>query len=139
MGPLEREMARRRGERKIGAMRRRTRQLRGRVMATTAIGFLLLWTMVFVQMATGNDPVLGAGAATPSAAKERVSSPERRSLHANVPPPGEEDGEESEQFEAGRVEAEQLELERQEVEALEQEELEALEQEELEAVTTGQS
>ena len=41
------------------AQRNRRRQLRGRVIAASLICFALLWGVVFVQMATGNDPVLG--------------------------------------------------------------------------------
>ncbi len=35
--------------------------LRSRVIAISLISFALLWGAVFVQMATGNDPVLGDG------------------------------------------------------------------------------
>jgi outer membrane biosynthesis protein TonB len=52
-------------ERKRNARRRRRAQqlragaLRSRVVAISLICFALLWGIVFVQMATGNDPVLG--------------------------------------------------------------------------------
>lgn len=148
MGPFEREVARRRGQRKLDAMKRRTGQLRRRAIATAIVGFALLWTVVFVQMATGNDPVLGTGASARSAAKKGAASdPERRSAQTAVPPPSEEDDEEStaagglEASEAAGIEAEQAEAERVEVERVEaeQREAEARELEELEAVTTGQS
>jgi hypothetical protein len=42
------------------AQRRRAGELRGRVVAISLICFALLWGIVFVQMATGNDPVLSA-------------------------------------------------------------------------------
>lgn len=45
--------------RRLRAQRERAGQLRGRVVAISVIGFVLLWGVVFVQMATGNDPVLG--------------------------------------------------------------------------------
>lgn len=45
--------------RRLRAQRERAGQLRGRVVAISLIGFVLLWGVVFVQMATGNDPVLG--------------------------------------------------------------------------------
>jgi hypothetical protein len=129
MGPLDRELARRRGQRKVDAMKRRTGRLRGRVVAIAAIGFVLLWTVVFVQMATGNDPVLGTGAASRSAVKKkRALERERQSLQATVPPPGEEDD--------GESAPAQIETEQREAEARE---LEARELEELEAVSTGQS
>lgn len=132
MGALEREVARRRGQRKLDAMKRRTEQLRRRVVATAIVGFAVLWTVVFVQMATGNDPALSTGAATRSAKKKAAPDPERRNLQAAVPPPSEEEKEESpaveepETSEAAGIEAEQREAE-------------ARELEELEAVTTGQS
>jgi hypothetical protein len=146
MGPLDRDVARRRGQRKVDAMKRRTGQLRRRVVATAIVSFVLLWTVVFVQMATGNDPALGTGApARPTARKKVAPDPERRSLQATPPPRAEDDEEsapleepetseagiEAERAEAERIEAEQLELERQEAEARELEELEA--------VTTSQS
>lgn len=148
MGPLDRELARRRGRRKVDAMKRRTGQLRRRVVATAIVGFVLLWTVVFVQMATGNDPALGTGvSARPTARQKSVPGSERRSLQAAVPPPREEDDEESAPveepetsetaaIEAERAEAEQIEAERLEIELRE---AEARELEELEPLTTGQS
>ncbi len=143
MGPLEHEAARRRGQRKLDAMKRRTGLLRRRVIATAIVGFVLLWTVVFVQMATGNDPVLGtSGAARPAAEKKRASELERRKLQAKAPPPSEEEVEESpaivepEASEAAGLEAERVEAEQIEIE---QREAEVRELEELEAVTTGQS
>lgn len=113
----DREAAWRRGQRKLDAMRRRTGQLRRRVAATAVVGFVLLWTVVFARMATGNDPALGTGApAHTAAAKERPApDPKRRSLLAAT-----------ERAEAERIEAERWEAE-------------ARELEELEAVTTSQS
>jgi hypothetical protein len=147
MGPLDRELARRRGQRKVAAMRRRTGQLRRRVVATAIVGFVALWAVVFVQMATGNDPALGTGAAARSATKEkRASRQQRHNLQPTVSPPSEEEGEESapveepETSEAG-IEAERAEAERAEAEQIEfeQQEAEARELEELEPLTTGQS
>jgi hypothetical protein len=152
MERLDREVARRRGQRKLDAMKRRTGQLRRRAVATAIVGFVLLWTVVFVQMATGNDPALGSGTATPSGAgKSPLPEPQRRSLQA-PPPSSEGDEEESPpaaEAEAGepaaiaaeRAAAEQAELEAAEGEQLEAERLEAeaRELEELEAVTTAQS
>jgi cytoskeletal protein RodZ len=142
-GPLDRELARRRGQRKLDAMKRRTGQLRQQVAAIAVIGFVLLWTVVFVQMATGNDPALGTGVTSRSAVKKKPApDPERRSFQATAPPPSQEDdaesapveepeAEEPETNEAASVEAEQIEIEQQEAEARELEELET--------VTTGQS
>ncbi len=128
MHPPEREMAQRRGRRKLDAMRRRAGQLRRRVVVTAIVGFAVLWTAVFVQMATGNDPVLGTGTVARSGGQKKpASGPERRGFQAAVPPPSEG----PERVEAERVEAERIEIE--------QREAEARELEELEAVTTGQS
>jgi hypothetical protein len=119
MSPRDRETARRRGLRKLDAMKRRTGQLRKRVIATAIVGFVLLWTAVFVQMATGNDPALGTGTV---AKRNAAIEQKRQKLEASSPPPREE---------AERFEAEQLEVE--------QREAEARELEELEAITTAQS
>jgi hypothetical protein len=134
MGPLEREAAERRGRHKLDAMRRRATLLRERVVVTAIAGFVLLWTVVFVQMATGNDPVLGAGKSVQRPAQKLTArSPERPRPQASPP------DEEAETGETERLEVERLEAE--EAEALELAELEAEEAEaaELEAVTSGQS
>lgn len=142
MERLDREVARRRGQRKVDAMKRRTGQLRRRVVATAIVGFVLLWTVVFVQMATGNDPALGSKAAGPSGAKKKpLPEPQRRSLQASPPPSSEDDEEippatEAEAGEAAAIEAERAAAEQ--IEA-EQQQAEAQELEELESVTTGQS
>jgi hypothetical protein len=142
-GPLDCAAARRRGQRKLDAMKRRTGQLRRRVVVSAIVGFVLLWAVVFVQMATGNDPVLATGKSVRPAAKKRsVTNPERRNFPATAPPGSEEDDEESpatvepEANEAAGVEVERVEAEQIE---FEQRETEARELEELEAVTTGQS
>jgi hypothetical protein len=143
MGPLEREVAQRRGQRKLDAMKRRTGQLRRRVVAIAVVGFVLLWTVVFVQMATGNDPALGTG---PVAKGRATIERKRQKLEASSPPPREEveeapDTAELQASEDSSVEAEQVEAERAEAERIEIErrEVEARELQELEAVTTGQS
>jgi hypothetical protein len=61
MDPFEASDRRREAQRRLWARRRRTGELRTRVVALTLVGFVLLWGVVFTQMATGNDPVLGAG------------------------------------------------------------------------------
>jgi hypothetical protein len=137
MGPRERGAARRRGRHKLDAMRRRATRLRERVVVTAIVGFVLLWTVVFVQMATGNDPVLGAGkAARRPVPKVAASDPERPRPQA-VPPDGETG--EAEATETERIELERLEAEEAEARELEEIELEEAEAEELEAVTSGQS
>jgi len=139
MGPREREAARRRGKRKLDAMRRRATQLRGRVVVTAIAGFVLLWTVVFVQMATGNDPVLGAGkAAQRQARKVAARNPERPAPQATPPEDEAAEGEISED-ETEPIEVERLEAEEAEARELEAIEAEEAEIEELEAVTSGQS
>jgi hypothetical protein len=125
MDQLERDVARQRAQRKLAAMNRRAGQLRRRVVATAIVGFAMLWTAVFVQMATGNDPVLGTGGA-PATRESAAPAPKRRDLEAAVPPPGQADQLQAERLQAERWEAEQREAEIRELE-------------ELEAVTTGQS
>jgi hypothetical protein len=60
MDPIERHERKRQAWQRLRAQKRRAGQLRGRVVAISLIGFALLWATVFVQMATGNDPVLGS-------------------------------------------------------------------------------
>lgn len=52
---------RRHAWRRLRDQRRRAGELRVRVIAISLIAFVLLWGVVFAQMATGNDPVLGNG------------------------------------------------------------------------------
>jgi hypothetical protein len=59
--PAERQMRKREARRRLKAQRRRVGALRSRAIATSLACFALLWAVVFVQMATGNDPVLGSG------------------------------------------------------------------------------
>ncbi len=144
MGPLEREAAQRRGRHRLDAMRRRTTRLRERVVVTAIVGFVLLWSVVFVQMATGNDPVLGAGKpAQRSAQKVAARNPDRPSPQATPPEEETEDteseGTEAEQIETEGAETERLEAEEAEARELEEIEFEEAEAEELEAVTSGQS
>lgn len=76
-------------ERERNARRRRQAQqlragaLRSRVVALSLVCFTLLWGIVFVQMATGNDPVLGP--AVPHGS--RTASRPRSSGASNSPPP----------------------------------------------------
>jgi hypothetical protein len=58
MDPIEKRESKRKAWMRLAAQRRRAGVLRGRVVAVSLICFLLLWGIVFAQMATGNDPVL---------------------------------------------------------------------------------
>jgi hypothetical protein len=60
MDPIEKRELKRKAWLKLAAQRRRAGLLRGRVVIASLICFVLLWGVVFVQMATGNDPVLSA-------------------------------------------------------------------------------
>ncbi len=59
MNDFERAERKRIAKHRLRAQRLRAGELRGRVVAISLICFVLLWGVVFVQMATGNDPVLG--------------------------------------------------------------------------------
>lgn len=138
MSPREREAAQRRGQRKLDAMRRRATQLRERVVVIAIAGFVLLWTVVFVQMATGNDPVLTSKAAQRTPHKVAVRKPERP--HPQATPPDEEaEAVETEQAEAEQFEVERLEAEEAEARELAEIEAEEAEAAELESITSGQS
>jgi outer membrane biosynthesis protein TonB len=60
IGKLERK---REARRRLRAQRQRAGLLRSRVIVVSLLSFALLWGVVFVQMATGNDPVLGNSSA----------------------------------------------------------------------------
>jgi len=58
MDPIQKRELKRQAWMRLVAQKRRAGILRGRVVAISLICFALLWGVVFVQMATGNDPVL---------------------------------------------------------------------------------
>jgi hypothetical protein len=62
--PLEIQEKKRAAQRRLRAQRAKAGELRGRVVAISLICFVLLWGIVFAQMATGNDPVLGDSSST---------------------------------------------------------------------------
>jgi hypothetical protein len=67
----------------LRARRRRAGQLR-RTAIVLSIGlFALLWTVVFAQMLSGHDPVLGAGPRVASASEQSRPQPARRSRPAS--------------------------------------------------------
>ncbi len=80
MDPIEKQQRKREARHRLIAQRRRAGLLRGRVVAVSLITFALLWAVVFVQMATGNDPVLGEGrpaaGATAARSERRTDSRE---------------------------------------------------------------
>ncbi len=75
MNQIEKMERKREAQRRLRAQRQRTGRLRSRVVAISLIAFVVLWGVVFAQMATGNDPVLSnSSSARPSGAAEAVSA-----------------------------------------------------------------
>jgi hypothetical protein len=123
----------------LSAQRARAGFLRGRVVAASILCFGLLWAVVFLQMATGNDPVL-SNKSHLKATAARVSRPER-SPGANAATEAVETTEPREledQFDEGHPEVEAEPAPEPEPEVVEPEVVEEPEPE-LEALTTGQS
>jgi hypothetical protein len=58
MDPIEKRELKRKAWMRLASQRRRAGLLRGRVVVISLICFVVLWGVVFTQMATGNDPVL---------------------------------------------------------------------------------
>jgi hypothetical protein len=79
MDPIEKRELKRKAWMRLGAQKRRAGLLRGRVVAISLVCFALLWGVVFVQMATGNDPVLSAKEKTTSG--RTTASVKRTRLH----------------------------------------------------------
>ncbi len=78
MHPADIQERKRAAQRRLRAQRNRAGELRGRVVAIALISFALLWGVVFVQMATGNDPVLSkysSAKATAGSGKHRHRAP----------------------------------------------------------------
>jgi hypothetical protein len=67
MDPIEKRELKRKAWMRIAAQRRRAGLLRGRVVAISLVCFVVLWGVVFTQMATGNDPALGGKGKTVAA------------------------------------------------------------------------
>jgi hypothetical protein len=124
MEPFEKLERKREAQQRLYAQRQRVGQLRSRAVAISLIAFVVLWGIVFTQMATGNDPVLGAHPANPAlserpakvtaprVASEEIetSDPEEFEEEVIEPPPIEEEAVELEPIEEEAVEPE-LELE----------------------------
>ena len=145
MDPIEKRELKRKAWMRLAAQRRRAGMLRGRVVVISLICFVALWGVVFAQMATGNDPVLGGkekaiatrAVASTSPTKEiettdpRELEPERetdsetedREVEVEIEPEAESASEATEIAEIEAAEAEAAEIA--EVEAVELEEAEA--------------
>lgn len=149
MDPIEKRELKRKAWQRLAAQRRRAGMLRGRVVAISLVCFALLWGIVFVQMATGNDPVLSAKKTTTNRAVASTKSggettakrerEQQRSREAQATA-GEEaereiEAEEETELQTERSEAEELEIAEARAASVEAAELEAAEAEAAEAET----
>jgi hypothetical protein len=109
MDPIEKRELKRKAWMRLAAQRRRAGLLRGRVLALSLICFVALWAIVFVQMATGNDPVPAGKERTVTA---RVASPDtRREVETTDPREARSRGESDEENRPGREEEATVEAE----------------------------
>lgn len=136
MDPTERHEKKRDAWRRLRAQRQRAGMLRGRVIAISLLCFGLLWAVVFVQMATGNDPVLSAkSGATATATAKRAERHRARAAEAEAAAAEPVEPEESE----AEVESEPEVLAEPEVQAEPEFETAPEPEFEPEALSTGQS
>lgn len=136
MDPIERHEKKRDAWRRLRAQRQRAGMLRGRVIAISLLCFGLLWAVVFVQMATGNDPVLSAkSGATATATAKRAERHRARAAEAEAAAAEPVEPEESE----AEVESEPEVLAEPEVQAEPEFETAPEPEFEPEALSTGQS
>jgi non-ribosomal peptide synthetase component E (peptide arylation enzyme) len=85
MDPIRKRELKRQAWMRLAAQQRRAGLLRGRVVVVSLICFLVLWGIVFAQMATGNDPVLagkekGSAAGAVASTKREVETTDPREL-----------------------------------------------------------
>jgi hypothetical protein len=148
MDSLEKQALKQEARRRLRAQRRRAGRLRARVVTIALIGFVLLWGVIFAQMATGHDPVLGdkapAVAASPAAEKHRAVASEPPIEPAEADAEGDDEPGQAASEAIETTDPEELELrEAVEREAAAAAELEAAEAEAIEVepapVTTSQS
>lgn len=143
MDGFEKQERLREARRRLVAQRNRAGRLRGRVVAASLICFALLWGVVFVQMATGNDPVLAEKAAAQRGRRHRLEATRSRQANteSEIATEPEVEAEPEPEVEAeSAVEALPEEEAEPEVEAIPEEELQPEEAEvELEPMTTSQS
>ncbi len=138
----EKQRKQRDAQRRLSAQRARAGFLRGRVVAASILCFGLIWAVVFLQMATGNDPVLSAkaqtSATTPASRRHRATTARAATEAIETTEPRELDDQFDERRPEAEIEAEanpEPEPETPEAEIVEEPEPEA----ELEPLTTGQS
>jgi hypothetical protein len=68
------EDGRRLARQRVWARKRRTRGIRRRVAAVTLSLFVALWVAIFVHLATGHDPALGASTRPTKASTSQTST-----------------------------------------------------------------
>src|SRR6478752_3318731 len=125
MDPIEKQERKHDARRRLRAQRRRAGELRGRVVAISLIAFVLLWGVVFAQMATGNDPVLGSSSSTTTGSNRGGAGSRSQSTPKATPPEAEAGTDAEEEAEPEFVEPEPVETEVLEPEAIEPEVVEA--------------
>lgn len=77
MNSVEKQERKREAQRRLRSQRQRAGMLRSRVIVVSLVSFALLWGVVFVQMATGNDPVLGDSSSARVATSRRARATDR--------------------------------------------------------------
>jgi hypothetical protein len=81
---LSETMERQRAARlRLHSQRRRVGHLRNRVVAISLIVFVVIWGVVFAQMATGNDPVLGNSSS--AVTNTTAASVARKAIETSAP------------------------------------------------------
>jgi len=142
MDNFEKQERMREARRRRIAQRNRAGRLRGRVVAISLVCFALLWSVVFVQMATGNDPVLGEKSAKAARKSKRqgagATRQRRQSVEAEVETAPETEFEPEPEFES-EAEAQSESESEFEAEAEPEVEVQPEAEVELEPLTTSQS
>jgi hypothetical protein len=85
MDPIEKQEHKRDAQRRLRSQRQRAGLLRSRVIVVSLVSFALLWGVVFVQMATGNDPVLGNSSARVATPRRARASERSRGSATGIP------------------------------------------------------
>jgi hypothetical protein len=123
MDPIEKQERKREAQRRLRSQRQRAGLLRSRVIVVSVVSFALLWGAVFVQMATGNDPVLGNSSVRATASRRSRTGNRNRGSAIPAEAGARTDSEEASAAEAveaaepERVEAQPEEIEPEPVEA----------------------
>jgi cytoskeletal protein RodZ len=118
VNPIEKKQERKReAQRRLRSQRQRAGLLRSRVIVISLVAFALLWGTVFVQMATGNDPILGDSSSAKVATSRRARAADRMRGSAKGLPAEADASTDSEEAPAAEaVEPEEVEPQPEEVE-----------------------